>query len=62
MGLMGQVNNLCERRRETFGKNVKECCLSAGNDGLVAQEALISTFDNMVQVKCYGSLPHTIII
>lgn len=51
VGLMGQVNNLCERNGETFGTILKECCLSAGNDDLGAREAVISTFDNMVQVK-----------
>lgn len=47
---MGQVNDLCERNGETFGTALKECCLLPGND-LGAQEAVISTFDNMVQVK-----------
>jgi len=42
VGLMGQVNNLCKSNGETFGTILKEC--RAGNDGLGAREAVISTF------------------
>lgn len=40
-----------DRNGKTFGTLLKECCLLAGNDDLGVQEAVISTFDNMVQVK-----------
>ena len=51
VGLMGQViNNLCESNGETFGTILKERV-----SGLGAREAVISTFDNMVQVHCKGS-------
>jgi len=42
VGLMGQVNNLCKSNGETSGTILKEC--RAGNDGLGAREAVISTF------------------